>query len=60
MDSSGERSAAMLGIAFGILVMVLIYLISSGNWIGVAVAVAVGVGILFYARRARTSGLDTR
>ena len=50
----------MLGIAFGILVMVLIYLISSANWIGTAVAVVVGVGILLYARSARSSGFGAR
>ena len=47
---SGERSAAILGSAFGVWLVVMIYLVASTNWRAVAVAVVVGVGIVLVAR----------
>jgi hypothetical protein len=51
---SGERPAAILGIAFAVWFMVQIYLVSSLNWRAAAVAVVIGAGILLVARAVRS------
>jgi hypothetical protein len=47
---SSERPAAILGIAFAVWFMALVYLAASLNWRAVAVTVVIGAGIVFAAR----------
>ena len=49
---SSQGRAAILGTLFGVWLMALIVLMSSGNWRAVAVAVVIGVGIVLVTRSA--------
>ena len=46
----GDPTAAKLGITIGIWLLVLLYLLINGIWLGVAAAVIIGIVLLFVAR----------